>query len=274
MNKSVSILIAGIGSCLIHLPVSAIPPSISEPLIPLLVELSASQVGEVARSITVKVLTGDTLGSGILVAKQGQIYTVLTNDHVLSAGYGKPYRIQTSDGRIYLATVRQGGGFEGNDLGLLQFRSSVSYRLASLPVSSRLEIGDRVFAAGFPVEAQQFTVTCGEVSLILQGALSGGYQIGYTNDIQKGMSGGPVLNSRGEVVAINAIHAYPLWEKPYVFKDGSSPSRSMQQEMIRLSWAVPMQTFLELGGLKSSLPRVMPEQPNRLNHLPQSELLW
>ncbi|MCL1471946.1 S1 family peptidase [Argonema antarcticum] len=271
MNWSLSILIACIGSCLIYLPVQAIPHNVAAPAIPVSPALSPEQVREVARSIAVKVLCGDTCGSGILIAKQGQIYTVLTNDHVLTAGYGKPYRIQTPDGRIYPATVLRASGFGGDDLGLLQFGSSASYRLASLPVSSTLAVGDRVFAAGFPVEAEEFVFNSGEISLILDRALGGGYQIGYTNDIQKGMSGGPVLNDRGEVVGINAIHAYPLWERPYVFKDGSIPSAPMQQEMMRLSWAVPVQTFLELGGLKSSLRTVIRERPNSSH---QPELLW
>lgn len=271
MNWSLSLLIAGIGTYLTYLPVQAIPPTVPEPSIPSSVALSLEQLRQITRSITVKVLSGDTWGSGILLSKEGQSYAVLTNDHVLTAGYGKPYRIQTPDGRIYPATVARARSFDGDDLGLLQFRSSINYRLASLPVSSNLAVGDRVFAAGFPVESQKFVFNSGEISLILDRALGGGYQIGYTNDIQKGMSGGPVLNDRGEVVAINAVHAYPLWEKPYVFKDGSMPSAAMQQEMIRLSWAVPMQTYLQLQGLKPSLRTAIPES---LNSSYQPELLW
>lgn len=246
MNWRLAILLACIASYFFPLPLLAISASIGVPNVSASPELSTEQLKQLAKSIAVKVLAGDTWGSGILIERQGHIYTVLTNDHVLTPGYGNSFRIQTPDGRIYTARVSRRGAFNGNDLGLLLFRSAVSYRLASLAANSRISVGDRVFAAGFPVEAEGLVFTSGQISLILDRALQQGYQIGYTNNIQKGMSGGPVLNLRGEVVAINAMHAYPLWGNPYVFQDGSLPSEEMQQQMIELSWAVPVQTFLEL----------------------------
>lgn len=82
---------------------------------------------------------------------------------------------------------------------------------------------------------------------MLEKPLEEGYQIGYTNDIEKGMSGGPVLNRAGEVVAVNGMHAYPLWGDPYVFKDGSHPEQSLKQQMVRYSWSIPIQTFVRLS---------------------------
>ena len=204
-----------------------------------------------ARLITVKVLSGDSWGSGILIQQQGQLYTVLTNEHVLQTG--NEYRIQTPDGRVHLASRYQVVSLNGNDLALLQFRSTDAvYTVALLGRAVTLAIGDEVLAAGFPFETDVsqptgFKCTDGQVSLVTEKALDGGYQVGYTNAVEKGMSGGPVLNLQGEVVAINGMHPYPLWGDPYIFKDGSKPGESMHELMIKSSWAIPIETFVQLA---------------------------
>ncbi len=192
-------------------------------------------------------MSQDFLGSGIILKKQGSIYTVLTNAHVLQAGK-PPYRIQTPDGQIYTAKnveTRQIASLQGNDLALLQFRSTIrAYTVPSL--GAKPAVGDEVFAAGFPSTGEQskdkgFAFTNGKVSLVLQLALKGGYQVGYTNNIEKGMSGGPLLNRQGQVVGVNGKHAYPLWDAPSVLADGSEADPALHQKIIRLSWAVPIE---------------------------------
>lgn len=209
-------------------------------------QLSVKQLQQQAQAITVKVMSSqDVLGSGILLQSQGKVYTVITNAHVLRAS-DSPYRIQTPDGRIWATDVPKTNKFGKNDLALLQFRSTGTvYTVASL--GSSPGVGDEVFAAGFPIAEEGtgekgFVLTTGKVSLVLHKALEGGYQIGYTNDIQKGMSGGALLNSQGEVVGVNGMHAFPLWDAPSVFADGSQADSELHQKIIRLSWAVPIET--------------------------------
>jgi S1-C subfamily serine protease len=239
-------LIACIGSSLIYLPIQALPIDVSAPVASASPKLSPEQLSQLAKSITVKVLSGETWGSGILIQRQGEVYTVLTNEHVLTPGYGKQYRIQTPDGHLYPATVSRAIKFNGNDLGLLQFRSGrKAYALASLGGASTVAEGDKVFVAGFPITDKGFFFSAGQVSLLLDKPLNGGYQIGYTNDIQNGMSGGPLLNQQGKVVGINGRHAYPLWGNNEMFQDGSVPSKWLQEQIIRMSWAVPVQTFVQ-----------------------------
>lgn len=211
-------------------------------------ELSTIQLHSYAKLITVKVFSGDAWGSGILIHKQGQDYTVLTNDHVLIPGQGRPYRIQTLDGRIYNAFVLETAKFERQDLALLKFRSRANnYQVASLIESAKLSENDEVFASGFPLESIDFMFNQGQIKLLLNQPLKGGFKIGYSNNIQKGMSGGPVLNRHGQVIAINGRHSYPLWGNPYVFQNGEIPSTAIQQQMMKLSWAVPIQTFIKMA---------------------------
>ncbi len=209
---------------------------------------------QIADSITVKVLVGDSAGSGTLIRKEGQIYTVLTNNHVLTGR--EPYRIQTRDGKIYTAQLAKNVNFQKKDLALLQFSADADYTTANLAETrflgdsefiKTLKVGEEVFAAGFPYDADRLAFSTGKIALLPDKAFEGGYRIGYTSDIQKGMSGGPVLNRWGEVIAVNGMLAYPPLGDPHVFEDGDRPTDAQRQEMIRSSWAVPIQTLAQLA---------------------------
>jgi len=212
--------------------------------------LSLDQIQNYARSITVKVQSGRSWGSGILIQRKGQSYSVLTNAHVLV--WGEQYRVQTPDGAVYPAQKDTSINWYDNDLAILHFRSANNYEVANLAKTSPLTPGEQVFAAGFPASGnvnslQGLIITNGEVSSILSQPLIGGYQVGYSNNVEKGMSGGPVINIYGEVVAINGKHKYPLWGQTFMFSDGSIPALQKQEEMERYSWAIPIKNFLRLA---------------------------
>ena len=218
--------------------------------------LTDEEMCHVAESITVKVLSTDNLprGSGILAYKQvrgqGWRYGVLTNAHVVPDK--DSYRIETADDRSYPAEVVYSfaRSSSGNDLALLQFESPVTYNSAILGTGSSLNSGDRILAAGFPLLAEPsgsrgFTCLSGSVSLVLDREMRQGYQIGYYVDVEKGMSGGPLVNSRGEVVGINGKHSYPLPfgtgnQNPYEYKDGTLVSQS-RELLESSSWAIPIE---------------------------------
>ncbi len=256
-------------------PSPLLPPLIPEVLLPAQFDRPfpdpiAQQLNDTARSITVKVLSGESWGSGIAIARQGKQYTIVTNAHVVSAQ--ETIRIQTPDDRVYAAVSVEVERFKGYDLAIVTFESEgAEYPIATIADAPRLQEGDPLVAVGFPFSGDPavdagFKFTMGRVALIPELSLIDGYQIGYTNDVEKGMSGGPVLNRRGEVVAINGMHAYPLWGNPYIYQDGSHPCVPMHEIMERSSWAIPVQTFLRVnaGGDASLTPQQMTAPPQPL----------
>ncbi len=219
-------------------------------------QLSLNELKKEAELITVKILSGEALGSGILISQQDSVYTVLTNDHVLPASESA-YQIQTFDHKIYEAKlIKRSTSLEGNDLAILQFQSADhQYRVAQIGRIPRAE--EPVLAAGFPLPAGKskkigFVVRPGEVGWVLNKALEGGYQVGYSSEVEKGMSGGPFLNRWSQVVGINGWHAHPIWGNPYIFQDGSEPSPEDRERMSQYSWGIPINTYLKFVSPESN----------------------
>ena len=219
-------------------------------------QISQENLRQLAESITVQVMTLNSGGSGILIGKQGQVYTVVTTNHNLTAG--KPYSIKTADGQIHQANLVRDVNFARNDLSILQFRAEVDYPIAELGEFSTLAVKQEVFAAGLSSDNDEFVFTTGKISLLPDQALQGGYRIGYTNKIKQGMSGGPILNSRGQVIGLNAMYAFPIWGDPYVFEDGSHPSNSLKKKMRGYSWGLPIQTVVESIYQSTIVPQLAP----------------
>lgn len=222
--------------------------------------LSQQSVEEIAKQVTVRIFTNTGLGSGTIVASSGQTYTVLTNLHVVSNSSERAYTILTSDGQRHQAQWLQSVQFGTLDVALLQFTSSDSYRVVKIGDSQQLEVGKQIYASGFPAWHYQkkgdritaledtrnwglraFRLTEGRVGMLSKQALTGGYQIGYSNDVVEGMSGGPLLNEQAELIGINGMLKYPLQDNgAIVFDDGTTPSEKLFEQMETLSWAIPI----------------------------------
>ena len=246
---------------------------------------SSLSVAEIARLVTVRILTEPGSGSGVIIHRQGQTYTVLTCEHVIGDSQGGKYTVLTVDGITQPARRKSISHIENTDevqagsavarrstldLALVQFESKKLYRVAALGDSDALSPGNPVYASGFPnyqflsqksVEdtrnwgTRAFRSTKGEVSLLLERSLPEGYRLGYTNDVEQGMSGGPVLNERGQLVGINGRLKYPLQGiDVFTFADGTKPSVEMFQQMEALSWAIPIATFQQKTKLNLTQP--------------------
>jgi len=169
---------------------------------------SAETVARAARMFTVRI-EGATQGSGFLVEREGNRYTVLTAWHVVSGQEpGEELDIFTMDGNRY--PVEQGSIRRVNslDLATLRFNTNRSYQIAQPSEARGIGTGNRIYVSGFPIPTRTVPINTwrlleGMIVGIPSDPLDGGYQLLYSASTLPGMSGGPVLDSYGRVVGIH-----------------------------------------------------------------------
>jgi S1-C subfamily serine protease len=232
-----------------------------------------SSVAEMAKLVTVRVLNKLGAGSGVIVDRQGQTYTVLTCDHVANPSPDDRFTILTPDGKTYTAYRKRLPSLEGVDLALVQFESLSPYRVVVLGNSKNLSVGEQVYASGFPNYQYQgsnsveetlnwglraYRLTAGTIAMLLSNqSLPRGYQLGYTNDIEPGMSGGPVLDREGRLIGINGRGKHPIQGiDAFTLADGTTPSPEQFKRMEALSWAVPISRYVQRSGQLPPATRV------------------
>lgn len=138
------------------------------------------------------------LGSGVIIdAKNGY---VVTNNHVVDNA--DKIVVKLTDGREISA--KKLGADERSDIALLKIdaKNLTSVKLAN---SDKLRVGDFVIAIGNPFGLSQ-TVTSGIVSALGRSGLNiGGLEDFIQTDaaINRGNSGGALVNLHGELVGIN-----------------------------------------------------------------------
>jgi Do/DeqQ family serine protease len=149
------------------------------------------------------------LGSGIIVRRDGKTVYVVTNNHV--AGSAKKITVTLKDGRDFEATLV--GKDERMDLAVVKFNTDAQdIVVAALGDSSTLKVGDWAIAIGNPFGLIS-SVTAGIVSALGRTEGPDGNNISdfiqTDASINKGNSGGALVNIRGEVVGINTWIASP-----------------------------------------------------------------
>jgi putative serine protease PepD len=156
------------------------------------------------------VVPSEGAGSGFVMDQQGHI---LTNYHVVADAQD----IQVILGDIKSQkrfTAKFVGGDQRNDIALLKIDPK-GYKLTPLPVgdSATLRVGQRVLAIGNPFGFQS-TLTTGVVSALGRTIQTGQNprtgQVTFIDEaiqtdaaINRGNSGGPLLNSAGQVIGMN-----------------------------------------------------------------------
>jgi 2-alkenal reductase len=136
-------------------------------------------------------------GSGVIIDPQGY---VVTNNHVVEGG--QSLQVIYSDGTSADVTVV--GTDMVADLAVLKVNGPVP-AVATLGDSNILEPGQTAIAIGSPLGNFRGTVTVGVVSALNRSV--GGQQGLIQTDaaINNGNSGGPLINSSGQVIGINTL---------------------------------------------------------------------
>ncbi|MEL7242156.1 MAG: trypsin-like peptidase domain-containing protein [Cyanobacteria bacterium J06573_2] len=214
--------------------------------------LPSEQVGEIAQGITVLIETTDKSdnGSGVIIQKQGNTYTVLTAAHVI-ANLNRKYEIVTSDKQRYqldYSTVKKLPN--KIDLAVVTFTSNNNYQIAKIGNSKEAKLGSKVYVAGFPKQnaSRKFIdisfPPAGKITANATQVTDDGYTIGYSIPTLPGMSGGPLLNPQGELIGIhgrgepaNLDDIVDIKQSEVAYVKGNN------------NYAIPIYTFLRQASL-------------------------
>jgi serine protease Do len=172
-------------------------------------------------------------GSGFIISPDGYI---MTNNHVVEGA--DRLEVKLFDKRTFRATVV--GRDPDTDIAVIHIDAH-GLAAVSLGNSDSVRVGEWVLAVGNPLgEAFSFTVTAGIVSAkgrLLDGLRNGRYSIQdfIQTDaaINPGNSGGPLVNTRGQIIGINAAIASETgFYQGYGFAIPINLARSVAEQLI------------------------------------------
>ncbi|MDJ0797270.1 MAG: tetratricopeptide repeat-containing serine protease family protein [Calothrix sp. MO_167.B12] len=202
--------------------------------------LSSTEIGKIAEDITV-LIKSEASGSGVIINKSGKTYTVLTAYHVV-ANKKPSYKIFTPDGESYVLKKKTIKQLSNLDLAVVEFTSNKNYKVANIGNSDKIKRGNKCYLGGFPqlnaaFRKPIFTFTSGEINASSSQTLSDdGYALVYNNDTVGGMSGGPILNEKGELIGIHGR------------ADSRYDERTEQATVSNFKLGIPINTFVQLAG--------------------------
>lgn len=154
-------------------------------------------------SVQIKQANGG-IGSGVIIAKDNDIYYVLTAGHVVENK--QEYQVVAPDKQVYKVDNQTIRTKKGLDMAVLQFRSSQVYQVATL---GDYELQKQlIFLYGWKGEELNHP-SLFSVGIVQDAnerdfwAKPRGYELAYTNEGYSGMSGGGIWDTEGKLVGIH-----------------------------------------------------------------------
>jgi tetratricopeptide (TPR) repeat protein len=209
--------------------------------------LTKVEVSKIAQSVTVMIQSAQNpqaSGSGIIIKRDGETYTVLTAYHVVQQS--PAYQVMAPDRKLYPMVQGSIQPLPGVDLALMQFKSAGAYGVAKMGDSAQSPSGSASFVAGFPgttaVRSEpEYYFTSGEIAANGSRPNKDGYALAYSNPTLPGMSGGPVLNEKGELIGIHGRAERAERLQNSQFRDDIAVLKT------EFNYAIPINTFLSLA---------------------------
>lgn len=257
------------------------------PVVPVQAQsLEAVQAIAVPRTVRIYA-PGIPPGSGVIIAKSGQRYTVLTAEHVVkSIQTGRSSQLEESyleapDGQTYDITGQNIVRFNHADLALVTFESNQNYPTATLsdytyrlyenrdygdPSDRKLRFSNPqegqhfVFVAGWPNEDARQTLTVNpglledtNAAIVSNpGTRYQSYGLVYTNLTAQGMSGGGVFDSQGRLIGIHGrADGRSISETGIIdelYLEEERAAQAFQQFKIGYSLGISTETILRLAA--------------------------
>jgi tetratricopeptide (TPR) repeat protein len=198
MQKQFIPALLGIG---IATPFTGIAPAIALPASPTVSSMLSPK--DYANNRIVSIETRSGQGSGVIIKRSGDTYTILTAAHVVNDLKDSPVAIITPDRQQHTANPREVKIAPNSlDLATITFHSQQDYLVAELGDSNTIDKGQHVFAAGFQGKSLKFYP--GTVVAISRQSQDLGYGLAIGSaDILPGMSGGGLFNQTGTLIGIN-----------------------------------------------------------------------
>ncbi len=202
MHKQLTTTLVGLGIALPFMPTAPILAQLKSPTpTPTTTPIIAPQ--DFAKDRIVSIETRTEQGSGVIIKRVGNTYTILTAAHVVDNLHSSPLTITTSDRQPYTIDPSQVKlATKSLDLASITFQSDRNYTVAALGDSQTVVRGQRISVAGFQAKSLRFYP--GTIVAISHQPQERGYGIALgTATILPGMSGGGLFNAAGNLIGIN-----------------------------------------------------------------------
>ncbi len=144
-------------------------------------------------TISVKAPMGEGGGTGFIIDTSG---TIATNYHVIQNA--TDLKVKLMDGTV-ISELEILAENEPNDLALLRVKTDKALPPVALGDSDKITVGERAVSIGNPLGLEH-TLTDGLVSA--RRVMQGRKMIQMSTPVSPGNSGGPVFNSKGEVIGV------------------------------------------------------------------------
>jgi serine protease Do len=127
----------------------------------LAVAKTPAEIESIAKAVTVEIrlLKDESIGSGIIIERKGDTYTLITNRHVVcgktrncnTPPSAETYTVKLGDGQKYKVLAKSVKILGKDlDLAIVQFRSDRGYPVAQIDDPGSLKVGDKVFTSHCP----------------------------------------------------------------------------------------------------------------------------
>lgn len=187
-------------------------------------------------------------GTGFFVSEDRNNCSILTARHVVSVS--EKLTIKTHDNKKW--EVENARLFQNQDLALLSFepqQNKCPYQALQLGDSDTVQRAQNIYISGFFKSGGQLVDHFVSGTITALSSLPDGYSIAYDARTFKGMSGSPVVNKVGEVIA---VHGYSDVEITRLaeFPKTSSELQALEEIAERgarinaFKWGIPISLYL------------------------------
>lgn len=237
-----------------------------------------TSVQKIAKKATV-LITGvrGGSGSGVIIGSNKKYY-VLTAKHVVGTAPGpqSQYDIKSYDGKVYLTITAENydqlvaNTSEDIDLALIELPIQGDKNYTAAKLSRGLSENIDVWVSGWQkcLPQPQYDLTRGKILKKLSSKddiyrlsnkddplyfqdkdinYNNGYRVKYTNATLSGMSGGPVFNQDGSIVAIHGMPGADGKERP------DQLCQPIDNPKLANNWGIPISLFLDLNLAKREI---------------------